>query len=63
MHAIFKALGFLLLVYTVIAIARGQVYAKSGVWGRVFDRAESPREFWSVIVVYLLLSASLVFVF
>lgn len=63
MNGLFKALGVLLAVYVVLAVLNGSVYAKSGVWGRTFNRVDQPLRYWSAIGVYALLSAALTFWF
>lgn len=50
-------------VYDLRDQARGEVYAKSGVRGRVVSRADSPEYFWVVIVIYAGLSVALITVF
>jgi hypothetical protein len=59
----FKLLGVLLALYTLFSAHRGEVYAKSGIWGRTIARAESPRYFWSVIGIYAALSLALLTIF
>lgn len=59
----FKALGAILALYVVYAIARGSVVAKSGPGGRWISRDESARDFWIVVGIYAALSAALMFVF
>ena len=59
----FKALGALVGLYTLYAAVRGEVYAKSGAWGRTISRAESPAYFWVVIAIYAGLAVALVTVF
>jgi hypothetical protein len=59
----FKLLGALLALYTVYAAFDGKVYAKSGPWGRIVSRAQSPEYFWVVIAVYTGLSAALLTLF
>ena len=63
MNFLFKALGFVLAGYVVIAVLCGEVYAKSGVWGRTFRRMDGPRRYWSAIAAYTVLSVALVFWF
>jgi hypothetical protein len=63
MNALFRALGLLLAGYIVVAVLSGAVYAKSGVWGRTFKRAEMPLRYWSAIAAYALLSLALMFWF
>ncbi len=59
----FKLLGALLALYTLFAAAQGEVYAKSGVWGRTITRLDSPRYFWVVIGIYAALSVALLTIF
>ena len=59
----FKALGVLVALYVAYAVTRGEVYAKSGAWGRTVARADSPEYFWIVIAIYAGLSLALIFVF
>jgi len=59
----FKLLGVAVLCYTAYAVARGEVYAKSGAWGRMVSRAESRDYFWLVIAVYAALGIALLTVF
>lgn len=60
---LFTGLGILLGVYTLHAAMSGEVFAKSGPWGRTIRQANSPRYFWVVIVIYAGLSIALVTVF
>lgn len=60
---VFDALGVLVGAYTGYAAWTGEVYAKSGVWGRSVRRDEAPRYFWVVIGCYTLLAVALVAVF
>jgi len=59
----FKVLGVLVALYVVYAVARGEVLAKSGAWGRTVTRADSPEYFWIVIAIYAGLGLALIFVF
>ena len=59
----FKMLGILVALYTAYAVIEGQVYAKSGPWGRTVSRVDSPEYFWVVIAIYAGLSVALVFIF
>ena len=59
----FKVLGIVVALYTAYAVINGEVYAKSGPWGRTVSRVDSPRYFWTVIVIYAGLSAALLTVF
>ena len=59
----FKIVGGLLAAYVAFAVARGEVYAKSGAWGRTVKRTESATYFWAVIAIYGALSLALLIVF
>ena len=63
MHGLFRILGVALASYTAVALLRGQVYARSGPWGRDFGRHADPWGYWSAIVCYVVLSAALLFIF
>ncbi len=63
MHGPFRILGVALACYVVLALLRGQVYARSGPWGRDFARDADALGYWSAIVCYCLLAAALLFVF
>jgi hypothetical protein len=56
-------LGILVALYTAYAVINGEVYAKSGPWGRTVSRVDSPQYFWVVIVIYAGLSVALLTVF
>ena len=59
----FKLLGALVALYTVMSAMKGEVYAKHRVWGRTIHKEEEPRYFWSVIGIYAVLSVALMFWF
>ena len=59
----FKALGLFLGLYVAYAAYKGEVYAKSGAWGRAVMRTDSLEYFWMVIVVYAGLSIALITLF
>jgi len=59
----FRTLGVLLLGYVAYSVLRGETYAKQGPWGRSLRRADGPAQFWSIIGVYVLLAAALIFWF
>lgn len=59
----FKALGILVCCYTLFAVISGRVYAKSGVWGRMVSRQDSPEYFWLVVFIYACLGIALLTVF
>lgn len=63
MDNLFKLLGVLLAAYTLLAVSKGEVYIKSGVWGRSIERTQEPARFWTSIAIYALLSLALLFVF
>jgi hypothetical protein len=56
----FKMLGILLALYTLYAALKGEVYAKSGAWGRTVTRDGSPEYFWLVIIIYFSMSVALI---
>jgi hypothetical protein len=56
-------LGILVALYTAYAAMNGEVYARSGPWGRIVSRDESPGYFWVVITIYAGLSVALMTVF
>jgi len=59
----FKMLGILLALYTLYTAFKGEVYAKSGAWGRTLSRDGSPEYFWLVIAIYAGLSVALLTLF
>jgi len=59
----FKILGILVLFYTLYGANKGEIYAKSGVWGKTIRQSESPHYFWSVIAIYTGLGLALIFLF
>lgn len=59
----FKILGILVGFYTLYAAITGEVYEKSGAWGRTVSKADSPEYFWVVIAIYAGLSVALITVF
>lgn len=60
---LFTVLGILLGIYTIHAAMTGEVFAKSGPWGRTIRQTDSPKYFWVVITIYAGLSIALVTVF
>lgn len=60
---LFKLLGVLVIAYTAYGAWRGEVFAKSGPWGKTIVREDSPRYFWAVIAIYGLLGLALLTVF
>jgi hypothetical protein len=63
MDSLFKGLGILLAIYTIYATSQGEVYAKSGAWGKTISRTDTPQYFWVVITIYALLSLALLTIF
>lgn len=59
----FKLLGALVALYTLHAVIKGEVIAKSGPWGRLVTRSGSPEYFWIVIAIYASLSVALMVIF
>lgn len=59
----FKLLGVVVLVYAAYGAWHGEIFAKSGPWGRTILREDSPGYFWVVIAVYCLLGLALLLVF
>lgn len=58
-----KFLGALVALYAAYAGWKGEVYAKSGVWGKPVSREESPSYFWIVIAIYACLGVALMTIF
>ena len=56
-------LGIWLAIYCLYAVGKGEVFARSGRWGSTISRAGSPRYFFLVITIYILLSFALIAVF
>src|SRR5690606_15004745 len=63
MQGVFDLLGVLLAIYTAYAAVSGQVYARHRAWGRTVVQSEEPGYFWSIIVIYGLLSVALIVYF
>lgn len=59
----FTALGVLLCLYTLYGLIAGEIYVKSGVWGKQLSRADSPQAYWAAIVIYTALAIALMTVF
>ncbi|MBX3700200.1 MAG: hypothetical protein KF903_04295 [Dokdonella sp.] len=58
--SLFDLLGAMLGLYVVLALVRGRVSAKAGWRLREIVRDEEPADFWTVIVLYGLLSLALI---
>lgn len=59
----FTALGVLLCLYTLYGLIAGEIYVKSGAWGKQVSRADSPQAYWTAIVIYTALAIALMTVF
>lgn len=59
----FKLIGACLLLYIAWSVWKGEVYARSGAWGKTVYRDESPVWFWIDIGIYTGLAIALVAVF
>jgi hypothetical protein len=63
MDGLFQLLGVAVGCYVAYGLATGEVYAKSGVFGRRFRRDHEGLGYWSAIGAYTLLCAALLFWF
>jgi hypothetical protein len=63
MIGLFQPLGVVVGIYVAYALVTGHVYAKSGIWGRTFQRDRDAWSYWSACIAYALLSAGLLFYF
>ena len=59
----FKTLGVVVGAYALYAAVKGEVYAKSGPWGRTVSREDSPEYFWVIIAIYAGLGVALMTIF
>ncbi|HNE27315.1 MAG TPA: hypothetical protein PLH12_09250 [Pseudomonadales bacterium] len=59
----FKIIGILVAAYAAYCVLRGEVFIKSGAWGKSISRDESPTEFWLYVTVYAGLAIALMTVF
>jgi hypothetical protein len=59
----FKGIGLLIFFYAVYCLFIGEVYAKDGASGRTVFRADEPRNYWTIIVIYFGLSIAVFFFF
>jgi hypothetical protein len=55
----FKLLGLVVALYTLYAVLNGEVFARSGQWGKIISQDDSPRYFWGVIAIYAALALAL----
>jgi hypothetical protein len=60
---LFQILAVAVALYTLHAALAGEVFARSGVWGKTLSRADSPVEFWMTIVIYAGLAIAMATVF
>jgi hypothetical protein len=60
---VFKILGILVGLYTLYAIVKGEIYAKSGISGKTVTRTDSPGYFWVIAAIYAGLGIALLTVF
>lgn len=63
MSLMFKVIGGLFALYIAYAAISGKVSARSGVFRRTISRQDSPRYFWTIIIIYAGLSGALMTVF
>jgi hypothetical protein len=59
----FKFAGAAVGLYVVYALAAGEIYARRGLWGAIWKRAEQPLRYWSGVVAYAILAVALIFWF
>ncbi|MBL1141531.1 MAG: hypothetical protein HND53_05800 [Proteobacteria bacterium] len=59
----FKGIGVLVFIYTVYCVFKGNVYAKDKASGRTVIRADEPKYYWSIIIIYFGLSIACFFFF
>ncbi|MGN6848047.1 MAG: hypothetical protein ACTHJK_01000 [Sphingomicrobium sp.] len=59
----FRIIGLLVGLYALFAMLRGEVIAKSGVWGRTISRRDEPANFWMTVAIYGGLAVALETVF
>ncbi|GJM04042.1 MAG: hypothetical protein DHS20C09_00330 [marine bacterium B5-7] len=59
----FKAIGVMIFLYTVYCLFTGEVYAKDKASGRTFYKADEPKSYWTIIVIYFCLSIACFFFF
>lgn len=60
---VFKLIGVVFSAYVLYAVFRGRVVAKSGPGSRIVVRSNTPGYYWTVIVIYGVLSAALLVYF
>lgn len=60
---LFKGIGVLVFIYTLYAVYTGEVFARDKWTGRMFRKADEPKYYWAVIVIYFGLSIACYFFF
>lgn len=63
MADLFRLLAVAIGCYVAWGLATGEIYAKSGLWGRTFRRNEDAWGYWSAIAGYSFLSLFLASIF
>jgi hypothetical protein len=63
MSDFFQILGVGVGAYVAYGLVTGEVYAKSGAFGRTYERGAHPWGYWGAIGSYTLLAAALLLVF
>ena len=59
----FKVIGVLIFLYTFYCLFTGEVYAKDKASGRTVYKSEEPGYYWTIIVIYMVLSVFVFFFF
>ena len=59
----FELLGVVVGAYVGYGLVTGEIYGKSGPWGRTYRRDEDTRGYWSTVIAYSLLTLALLFWF
>jgi hypothetical protein len=59
----FKMLALLLALYVARCLVVGNVYGRSGPWGRSWSRATEPLGYWGALGSYSVLALAMFFVF
>lgn len=63
LETMFKILGLLLFCYVIYGLVTGDIYGRSGVWGKTYRRENNALGYWSAISAYILLTLALIFFF
>jgi hypothetical protein len=59
----FKILAVLLACYVARCLVTGDVYGRSGAWGRSWNRNREPFGFWGAVGSYCVLALAMFFIF